>query len=263
MGKKTSVLNRDNIKLAVQIDKPNVKPKGTAFLAHGLGGFMEQKIIHNFMDVFLEKGYQTVRWDAANTIGESGGKMEEVTPTSYIYDLEDVLNWAKEQVWYIEPTILCGHSLGGISSLIYSEKYPSNIDGVFAVASVVSGKLDHEIFGKETLEEWKKVGFFDRISNSKPGTVIRTQWKYAEDILKYDAVKNANKLTMSINIIVGDKDIHTPLTHQEILFKALPTGNKWLHIVPGAYHSFRTEEESEGLKKALADSIYNFETANS
>src|SRR3972149_12202676 len=96
MQEKLFIKNRKGQKIAVLIEKPE-NPKGLAFVMHGLGGFKEQPHIPTFAEVFLENNYTVVRFDTTNSIGESEGKMEDVTITSFSEDLEDVISWAKSQ----------------------------------------------------------------------------------------------------------------------------------------------------------------------
>src|SRR5690606_4155772 len=90
-----------------------------AFVMHGLGGNKEHGHIRAMSEAFLENDYTVVTWDAVHTFGESqGGLYEDATITNYHSDLEDVIAWAKQQSWYVEPFVLCGHSLGGISTAL-------------------------------------------------------------------------------------------------------------------------------------------------
>lgn len=46
---------------------------------------------------------------------------------THYHDLKDVIEWAQTQDWYQEPFCLAGHSLGGLSNLIYATNYPNKI----------------------------------------------------------------------------------------------------------------------------------------
>ncbi|MBT4335499.1 hypothetical protein HOD65_03435, partial [bacterium] len=88
--------------------------KGLAFVMHGLGGYKEQPHVEVFAKAFLDNNYSVIRFDTTNTFGESDGNYEDATISNYYEDLEDVIEWAKNQEWYQEPFCLAGHSLGGI-----------------------------------------------------------------------------------------------------------------------------------------------------
>lgn len=236
--------NRKGEKIAVIIEEvPN--QKGLAFVMHGLGGFKEQPHIETFANAFKEKGYTAIRFDATNTFGESDGNYEKATITNYYEDLEDVLEWAKSQKWYQEPYVLSGHSLGGICTALYAEKYPEKVKALAPISTVVSGKLSSE---KENTEQWQKTGWLIKESTSKPGVIKRLPWSHMEDRLKYDLLPNAVKLTMPVLMIVGENDTSTFPKHQQILFDKLP-GKKELHIIKGAEHTFREQAHLDEIKE--------------
>lgn len=137
---KLFIQNRKNQKIAVVLDiTPN--QKGLAFVMHGLGGSMKQPHIQMYSQAFKDNDFTTVIFDTTNTYGESDGDYADATTTNYYEDLEDVINWAKVQSWYQEPFWLAGHSLGGIATAFYAEKYPHKIKGLAPTSTVVSGKL--------------------------------------------------------------------------------------------------------------------------
>ncbi len=188
---------------------------------------------------FLDNNYTVVTFDTTNTFGESDGSYDDATITNYHEDLEDVIVWSKSQSWYMEPFCLVGHSLGAISVALYAEKYPKLVKGLAPISTVVSGKLSMD--REKDHEGWKKRGYLEKISNSKPGMIGRLKWSHMEDRLKYDLMPRVNLLTMPILMIVGSEDEPTPLRHQKILFDALH-GPKELHVIEGSPHTFRDEK---------------------
>ncbi|MDP3995142.1 MAG: alpha/beta fold hydrolase [bacterium] len=241
------IQNRHSQKLAVVVEEQEGQ-KGLAFVMHGQGGFKEQPHVRTFIEAFMEKGFTVVSFDAANTIGESGGNMEYASITSYYEDLEDVIHWAQSQEWYQEPFTLAGHSLGGICTALYAEHHPEKVLGLAPISTVVSGTLSWETHPKEELDEWKRTGWRVSESKSKPGVIKKLKWKTMEDRLKYDLLEKADKLTMPVLLIVGDGDTTTPLAHQKLLFDALP-GKKELHVIPGAAHTFRDPKHLEAIQQ--------------
>src|SRR3989338_7140177 len=115
-----------------------------AFVMHGLGGWKEQPHIKTFADAFLDNGFTVVRFDTTNTFGESDGKYEDATTTNYYEDLEDVIAWAGGEPWYLEPFWLAGHSLGGICTALFAEKFPEKVATLAPISTVISGKLSAE-----------------------------------------------------------------------------------------------------------------------
>jgi pimeloyl-ACP methyl ester carboxylesterase len=249
---KTFIENRNGQKIAVVVDISEDQ-QGLAFVMHGLGGFKEQPHIQTFADAFRENNFTVILFDTTNTLGESDGKYEDATITNYFEDLEDVIEWSSTQNWYEEPFWLIGHSLGGISTSLFAETYPQKVKGLAPISTVVSGKLSLET-GREELKSWRESGWKEQESVSKPGFIKRLPWSHIEDRLKYDLVPQANKLTMPVLLIVGEKDDGTPPEHQRLLFNNLP-GKKELHIIKDGPHTFRDAKQLKEIKKIIKEWI--------
>lgn len=254
MYEKLKIKNRKGQRLVVLVEEQ--KPsKGLAFVMHGLSGNKEQPHIVAFAQAFKDEGLTVVRFDTTNTFGESDGKYEDATTTNYYEDLEGVIEWAITQSWYTEPFYLAGHSLGGISILLYAEKYPYRVKGLAPISTVVSGKLSAEAYGKEYVDSWRKTGWREQENVTTPGFLQRLKWTHMVDRLKHDALLEENKLTMPVLLIVGDEDTSTPLKHQRLLFDALP-GKKELHVIKGAPHTFREKHHLEEIKRIFRSWIW-------
>ena len=247
---KIFINNRKNQKLAVVIEKSQ-NQKGLSFVVHGLGGYKEQKNIRTMAQAFSDNDYTVVTFDTTNTFGESDGNYDDATVTNHYEDLEDVLDWSKSQAWYQEPFCLTGHSLGGICTALFSEKFPWKIKALAPIATVVSGKLSAEkertSEDKKEFDNWKKDGYKDVVSNSKPEMNGKLKWSHMEDRMKYDLLPDAGKLTMPVLLIVGTKDTSTPVDQQKLLFEALPDGTKELHVIDDAPHTIRDPEHLKVL----------------
>lgn len=246
---KLFIKNRHDKKIAIIVEKPE-KPIGLAFVMHGLGGFKEQPHVQIFIQSFLDNNYTVVSFDTTNTFGESDGNYADATITNYYEDLEDVIFWAKNQVWYQEPFALCGHSLGGICITLYAENYPEIVKALAPISTVISGQLFLQTLKSEEIEDWEKTSWRTTIGYSS-GITKKLKWSHVEDRLKYDLLPGANKLTMPILLIVGELDDVCPLMHQEILFKALPSDKKELHIINGAPHTFRDENHLQKIYQIM------------
>ncbi|MES2288058.1 MAG: alpha/beta hydrolase [Bacteroidota bacterium] len=249
---KIFIKNRNNLSICVEVhETPN--SRGLVFVSHGLGGWKEQPQIINSAQAFIDNNFTVVCFDATNSFGESEGDYLDATATNYYHDLEDVIEWSKTQSWYKEPFCLIGHSLGALSSALYSEKFPEKAEGLVPISTVVSGKLtleSGEYKNNNVLEEWEKTGIRETPSLSRPGLTKKLKWSHIEDRLKYDLMPKVNKLTMPTLMIVGELDTGTPLEHQKILFDKLP-GEKEIHVIPGAPHTFKDPEHLSEVKSVI------------
>lgn len=246
---KIFIQNRKRENISVIIERA-INQRGLAFVMHGLGGFKEQDHIAVFANAFKKRGFTVVRFDTTNTLGESDGGFENTTTTNYYEDLEDVINWAKDQEWYQEPFVLSGHSLGGICVSLYAERYSEKVLAIAPISTVISGKLSSEAskrYKPKDFAKWKETGWREEESTSKPGVIKRLPWSHISDRLKYDLLCDVSKLTMPVLLIVGEKDTSTPPDHMQILFKALPCPKEF-HIIKNAPHTFKDKEHLEKIE---------------
>ncbi len=244
MKKETfKIKNRKGLEIVGNISTPE-NPKGLAFTMHGLGGFKEQKHIMVLVTTLLENNYIVVNFDATNSIGESEGKYEDATTQLHYEDLVDVITWTKGQDWYQEPFVLAGHSLGGYAVARYAEDYPQEVKAVFPYAALIAGELSfkaNEMFEPEKLKAWKETGWQERFSTSKPGLKLRLPYSHMEERLNHDLRPKASKLSMPVLMVVGENDIGCSSGTQKMLYDIV-TGPKEIHIIPGAPHTFKEEE---------------------
>lgn len=252
---KLFVANRKNQKIAVIVER-SPKQAGLAFVMHGLSGCKEQPHIQMFADAFKEKNFTVIRFDTTNTFGESDGDYADATITNYYEDLEDVIGWAKTQPWYQEPFVLAGHSLGGICIALYAEKHPERVKALAPISTVVSGRLSMETDKhKNVAKEWKRTGWDTETGHG--GRVKKLKWSHMEDRLKYDLLPRANKLTMPVLLIVGEKDESTLPAHQRIFYESLPA-KKEMHIIKNAPHTFRNKKHLAEVKNLFLKWIDGF-----
>lgn len=232
------IKNRHGLKLVIQVDTPE-NPKNLVFIAHGQGGHIEQKHIQAFADAFLENDFRVVRFDATHSIGESEGDIKDVTYTGFIEDLEDVINWARTQPWFQQPFALCGHSMGGTSTAWYAEKHPDEILCLAPISTAVNYGLYLPTMDDDFLKNWRRKGYYESPSNSKPGVVKKIGIQVLEDMKQYDLLVSADKLTMPVLLMAGENDQPTPYEHQKMLFNAILGHNKKLLKIANADHNFR------------------------
>ena len=248
--KKTKIKNRQNKEIVVQIDNEK-KGDELVFIAHGLGGFKEQKHIESFTKAFIKAGYVVIRWDAANTIGESGGKIEDATLTNYYQDFEDVIKWSAKQKWYKEPFVVSGHSLGSACCVLYTTKYPNKIKAIAPTSLFLSGKTFYESLSTDEINKWKKKGYVLQESGSKPGVIKKLSWNLMENLLEHDLLDRAKAIDKPTLLIVGSKDTGTPSSDQEKFLQLLKTQDKELHIIDGALHTFKEERHLREIEEIM------------
>ena len=245
--KSLTIQNRKQQRIAVDMDI-NPDAIGLGFVMHGLGGFKDQVHIQTFAKALKDKGYSVITFDTTNTLGESDGSYEDATLTNYYEDLEDVINWAKNQDWYIEPFVLIGHSLGSISAILYTESHPEEVKALAPISTAVSGELVFQTpYFQKILPSWKETGWLKTESVSKPGMIKALKYSpHVADLMKYNILPDVHKLTMPVLFAVGEKDTTTPLETQKMVYEKV-SGPKELHVIKGASHTFREKKHLDEL----------------
>lgn len=87
-------------------------------LCHGLMMNCGQNPIMGVAKIFNDAGYDTLRFDFRGS-GKSSGPITEMTPLTEVNDLLSVISYVRAMG---RRVILCGHSLGGLVSLITASR---------------------------------------------------------------------------------------------------------------------------------------------
>ncbi len=274
---KIFIKNRNNLNVRVCIDVPALDEKsfqkGLAFIMPGLGSQHKKPEFRALAEILTRNGYVAISFDPTHSFGESDGDYADATFTNYYEDLEDVIEWASKNVnefglnatntvdiiisqkidanptiKYIEPFILIGHSLGAMSVAYYTERFPEKVKALAPISTTVSGKLSIDTRPVEEIEKWKSLGYQETVRSS--GEVRKLKWSHMEDRLTYDLLEKAEQIRVPLLMLVGDLDLLTPSSHQQLLFDAVatPAEDKELHIIKNADHNIGTPETLAQVK---------------
>lgn len=239
---KIFIKNRKNQNIAIIIEKSE-NPKGLVFVMHGLGDSKDSDHIKMYAKCFKNNGYTVLSFDTTNTFGESDGTFEDANLITYYEDFEDVITRSESQDFFQKPFILCGHSLWAICSAFYAEQHPEKVKALAPTSTVINAELSKQNYTKEELEDWERTG---RLTEDWWDFDVRIKRSYMEAKEKFDLLKDVDKLTMPVLMIVGELDNCTPIKHQKILFDKIP-GQKELHIIKESPHTFRNTKHLEEI----------------
>lgn len=253
---KITLQNRKGQNIVGILTKPTGDVKGVCVVMHGYGGFKEQSWMVAMADVFREHGFITFNFDATNSTGEGDGKYEDARVGLHYEDLEDVVKWAKEQDWFTGQLALTGHSMGGFAVARYAEKHPEEVAYLAPIAPLVSGDLFFEArerFMPEAVKAWQETGWYEKTSPSKPGFIYRSPWDFVVEAKQHDLIPEADRLTMSTLVVVGENDESIPPDNVKKFFDAIPAGQKDLAIMKDTRHTYRTSEQLADLKTIISN----------
>jgi pimeloyl-ACP methyl ester carboxylesterase len=265
------IKNRHNLNVRVCIDVPEETDtySGLVFINPGLGSQHKKPEFRTISNIACSYGYVAVSFDPTHSFGESDGLYEDATFTNYYEDLEDVIRWASinlnseiQKNVYVEPFILVGHSLGGMSVAYFTENHPEKVKALAPLSMTISGALSIEARQPEEIQEWKEKGFQSRRRSS--GAEIRLKWSHMEDRLKYNLLDYAQNVHVPLLMIVGEDDPVTPPRHQKLFFDAVrtPDEEKEMYVIPGAGHELGKSDVLPKLAHIFDSWIQKFTRIN-
>ena len=170
MQKKVFIDNNKGLKISATIHSPvkNLYQK----LALVLPGYLDSKDYLNISGLANKLcilGYTVVRFNPTGT-WDSEGEIEDYSITQYLKDIRSVYNFmVKNQKEKYNKTLIAGHSLGGMMSILYSARN-KGIDGIIAIMAAqkfvrrenfqdkaIKWKIEKIKISKRDLPEDKKI----------------------------------------------------------------------------------------------------------
>lgn len=248
----TKIPDRFGLNIAVLAEIPE-NPAGVMFIMHGWKSNKVTATATAFAEIAVAQNMVAVRFDCTHSNGESDGDITKSTVTTFLDNLDDVIAWAKTQTWFQAPYILAGTSLGGTAMLAYAHDHQDEIKAIAPVASVISGQLSIESRNRrdpDAIEKWRTTGFEHQKYTNGQATF---PWSHMADRLLYDALLYAPTLTMPVFLCGGSEDETCPPDHQRLLYDALGSADKELHVIDGAPHILREPEHLSVLKAHFSD----------
>jgi uncharacterized protein len=223
MEKKVFLKNNKGLKLAAIIHRPNKEGTFPAvILLHGFTGYKEEPHIEVLAKDLAKNGFVAVRFDFTG-YGESEGTMDDYRFTNHHKDVASVYSYVKD-LPYVDPKRIgiYGHSLGGCMAVIFASEHKV-IKSVVVVSAPTM--LHQSPWIKTILAAWKLTGFFYFNNNYGPRNL---PWEYMEDVMKYDTLAYATKLTQPLLVIYGDADDSVEGRNTKAIYDTAPEPKKVL-----------------------------------
>lgn len=114
-------LNKEGIRLSARLELPD-QPKAFGIFAHCFTCTKNITATHTISKTLAKLGIAMLRFDFMG-LGESEGDFKETSVSHNISDIESAYSFLKEH--FEEPSLLIGHSLGGLASLYALKTLPS------------------------------------------------------------------------------------------------------------------------------------------
>jgi non-heme chloroperoxidase len=252
-GERAKVETTDGAQLVVDLAGPAGGP--AVVLAHCWGGDP-----HNWEAVtarLVASGHRVVRWfqrgHGPSTVGSDGFAIDR-----YGDDLAEIL-----EALDLRDVVVAGHSLGGMTAQAFAIRHPDVVaDRVSALVLVATsaGGLGATPLGRSGGALVKYIGLLDRAlatpyghllvrntlgKGASPaavratrdhfaGTPAATRGGVAEAMIAMDYRDGGRSIAAPTTVVVGTRDVVTPVRHAEALAAALPGAR--LEVLPGLGH---------------------------
>jgi len=250
--------SKDNLQLFTREWKAK-NPNAIIFLVHGYAEHVER---YAHLAAFLNEHNISLYGIDLRGHGKSEGKRAYIDSFNQFTD--DVDSWLKQYSHLELPTYIYGHSMGGLVSTAYLQKYAcplKQFSGLLLSAPAFMPKKDmaptlikfSSVIGKY-LPKLKTIKLDPNLISSDPNEVEKYindplvysgKWyarTAAELIAKMKEVQNkARSFNFPIFIAHGQKDGLTEIEGSKIFYNKINSEDKTLHLVEGAYHELVNE----------------------
>ena len=206
LSNELSVVLQNNQGHSIYVKVYNESGNKLAFVLHGLASNMNHQTVQTAKQAFLNKGYTVVVFDARYSLGKSDGNVSNVSLSTFLEDLETVVNWAKEQYFYHEPFAVTGHSLGGAATLLYANNNNDNVSFLIPIAPVTGGQQWENTCMKNMpnfCKQWKEKGYYEYKLNEKSVNIFYT---VVDEAKSYNALEIARNITAPTLFIIAEED---------------------------------------------------------
>ncbi|MCX6767861.1 MAG: alpha/beta fold hydrolase [Candidatus Micrarchaeota archaeon] len=198
----------------------------------------------------VENGFAVLRFDYSDSVGESGGRMENATVTHYLKDFEKALEFARGLKEMDAGRVgIFGTSLGGLLCGAEAAKAKKAKWLKAAVLFAPASEWLGTVYGDPAIQkEWKEKGFLAAHSG-RLYMDFRVNYAFNKDAAKYSLFRDAKKVSCPLLIIHGTADTAVPLADSEKLFSLLKKPKK-LVVISGADHVL---SERKWLRRAVEE----------
>ncbi|NBC95288.1 MAG: alpha/beta fold hydrolase [Deinococcus-Thermus bacterium] len=205
--------NRRGRRLAARLDLPDVgPPAATALLAHCFTCGKDLKGLVRLSRTLTEHGFAVLRVDFAG-LGESEGELGEAGLGGDADDLEDAAAWLEDEV--AAPSLLVGHSLGGLAALLAAVRLPS----LRAVATIGTPAEPEHVTGLLAGDP-EELAEGEEMEVTVAGRDFRLPKRFFDELRERSPAQCLGELRAPVLILHSVTDEVVGVDHAERLFRA-------------------------------------------
>ena len=232
--------------------------KGVVIFCHGFKGFKDWGCWQQIGNEFVENGYAFLKFNFShNGIGLEDlneftalDKFGINTLGKEMEDIESVEQFIVKELPNVVPIVntnkifIIGHSKGGVSSLLYTTNYKTQIAKVCTWASPFDF---YRNWSTSFFEKWKRDGV-QYIKNARTNQMMPLQLEILKDFEankeRYNLVNSSSRLEIPYLIIQGTNDQAVKMEEAHQLKRCFTKSE--IHIIADANHVFGGSHPFEG-----------------
>lgn len=231
------------------LQKPAMK-KGqklpVVIICHGFGSNCQRPLLATIARDVVQQGMIAIRFDF-NGCGKSQGEFQNMTVLNEIDDLKHVIEWAREQPW-TENISLVGHSQGGVVvSMTAGELGASQIkcEALLAPAAVLRDDAIRGITRGAKFDPWNLTEDYIELPGNGDIPTLKLGKAYIETALTLPIYETARNYTGPTLIVQGTHDQIVSYTYAERYHEAIKGSE--LKLIPNENHIFSFTNDDTSL----------------
>lgn len=204
--------------------------------AHGLLEDRKAAYIKNLSTKFLDEGFAVLTYDSSQSLGQSGGKAENVTISQRVSDLTRVVSYARRRSFISDDKIIVfGHCYGAMAALAM-EGFQNDLLGLVLVST--PARIEESQHTRKSSHDMMKIRLKRYFHIEHDNEQLRINYSFYEDGMKIDMDRAARNLKTPVLFIHGAKDESIPLVNSERLH-ARAVGPKKLLVIDSMEHEIK------------------------
>lgn len=244
-------------KLFTIVQKPSLKKGAKApvvIICHGFGSNCERPLLKSIAADCVTQGMIAIRFDF-NGCGRSQGEFQDMTVLNEIDDLKHVIDWARQQPW-TKNISLVGHSQGGVVVSMTSGQLGADkimCEALLAPAAVLRDDAIRGITMGAHFDPWNLNTDYVQLPGRGNAPGLKLGRAYIESAVTLPIYETAKNYTGPTLIIQGMHDQIVSYTYAERYHHAI--ANSILKMVPNENHSFTLTNDDTAL--VVADWLHS------
>lgn len=225
-------------KLYSIVSRPETTEKvPLVIICHGFSGNCRTPFMNALSESIVAQGMATLRFDF-NGHGKSEGEFKDMTVLNEIDDLKHVIQWAQNQTW-VKNISLVGHSQGGVVVSMVSGELGDRVIKAEVLLAAAAVLRDDALRGNTMgaiYDPWDFKGEYIELPHSPEAGALLLGKNYVETALRLPIYETAANYDGPALIVQGTHDQIVPYTYAERYNEKIK--NSELKLIPDENHTF-------------------------